>query len=135
MSHYENLAVIGGFTYVNTGLFRCGHNLQLRNSFDIFLIYGSVSGMRYIELIVKSTEQHTVSVFQGMLVHTGELLRQTVLLNAIVVVQAGLCTPADMEGAVNMALTPLHDFAQFVPVFHLFKFQQFHRCTGGTAGI
>ena len=135
MTEDENLSVIGGLAHINTRLVRSGYNLQFRNGFDIFLVYGGVSGMWHIKLIVEPTEQHTVLIGQRMLVHTRQLLRQTVLLNSIMVVQAGLCPPADMEGAVNMALAPLHDFTQFIPVFHLFKLQQFHRCTGNDEAI
>ena len=65
--------------------------------------------MRYIEFIVKAAEQHAVLLIQMMQVHAGQLLRQHVLLNTVMVVQSGLGTPADVEGGMDVGLTPLHD--------------------------
>ena len=67
--------------------------------------------MRYIEFIVKAPEQHAVLLIQMMQVHAGQLLRQHVLLNTVMVVQSGLGTPADVERAVDVGFAPLHNLA------------------------
>lgn len=42
------------------------------------------------------------------------------------IVKARLGSPANMEGAGDMALGPFHDFAELRPVIHLFKGDLFH---------
>ena len=84
--------------------------------------------MRHIEFIVKASEKHTVLVVQLMLVNAAELGRQTVFLDAVVIIKSCLSTPANVESAVHVALAPLHDFAELVPVLNFFKFHHFHRC-------
>ena len=38
------------------------------------------------------------------------------LLHAVVIIQTGICTPAQMEGTMYMRLGPLHDLADLIPV-------------------
>ena len=52
------------------------------------------------------------------------------LLDAVMIIQSCLSTPANVEGGMDMGLAPLHDLAEFLPVVHIFKFHQFHRRTG-----
>ena len=44
------------------------------------------------------------------------------------VIKAGLRTPADVQGRVNVRLGPFHDFNQLVPVFDLLERHQLNRC-------
>ena len=46
------------------------------------------------------------------------------------IVESGLRTPADVQGGINVGQRPLHDFAEFIPVVHLFKRHLFHRRAG-----
>ena len=40
------------------------------------------------------------------------------------VVQRCLGPPADVEGTMDMALAPLHDLTELIPVFHLLELQK-----------
>ncbi len=55
------------------------------------------------------------------------LLIQGMLGDPVMVVQTCLCSPADVEGAVDMGLTPLHDLTQLRPVVDILKVQMLHR--------
>ena len=108
---YEDLTVVRGFYAEDPRFFgRCQH-LQLRHRFDVLPVHGGIPRMRYIEFIVKAPEQHAVLLIQMMQVHAGQLLRQHVLLNTVMVVQSGLGTPADVERAVDVGFAPLHNLA------------------------
>lgn len=46
------------------------------------------------------------------------------------IVEGGLSTPADVQGGINVGQRPPHDFAELIPVVHLFKRHLFHRRAG-----
>ena len=58
------------------------------------------------------------------------MCRQQQLAHAVVVVQPGLCAPADMKGGVDVRFTEVHDLAQLVPIVHLLKIHGLHRRAG-----
>ena len=82
------------------------------------------------ELVVKSPEEDEVGILHRVLEHAEQLFVQQFLLNAVVVVQTGLCAPADVQGGMGVGLAPLHDLAQLGPIVHLFEVHQLHRRTG-----
>ena len=65
-----------------------------------------------------------------MLIHAEEFFRQLPLLQAVMIIQARLGAPADMQCAVYVRFAPFHNAAQLLPVVHIFKFQIFHRRAG-----
>ena len=62
--------------------------------------------------------------------HAGELLRERVLRNAVVVVQSRLSRPADVERGMHMCFRPVHYFANLLPVVDLLKRKVLHRSAG-----
>ena len=49
-------------------------------------------------------------------IDAGELLREGIFGDAVVVVETCLRTPADVQGAVDMGFAPVHDLADLIPV-------------------
>ena len=46
------------------------------------------------------------------------------------VIKGSLCRPANEEFSKYVALAPVHDRLEFIPVFNLFEFQMFNGGTG-----
>ena len=67
--------------------------------------------------------------------HAEHLLGQLVLGHAVVIVDAGLGAPADVQRGVHVGLRPLHDLAEFRPVVHFFEFQPLHRRPGDDKAV
>ena len=86
--------------------------------------------MRGVEPIVKAPEQGGGGLEHLVVKDAGELLLQRVLGHAIVIVQAGLGPPADVQGGVNVGSGPGHDLTQLLPVVHGLEIQVFHRGAG-----
>ena len=87
------------------------------------------------EFVIKAPEENEVGILHRVAEHTGELLGQLALGDAVVVVKPCLGTPADVEGGVDMGLAPLHDLAQFRPVVHFLKGQVLHRRAGDDESV
>ena len=60
-------------------------------------------------------------------VYPEQLLRQQALLESVVIIQACLCAPADMECAEYVCFAPGKHFAQLRPVVHVFVFHLLNR--------
>ncbi len=131
----EELAAILGGHGVQPRPGGACQNLDFRNGLHILPPDGGMPGMGHPEFIVKAPEQNGIFVNHLMPEYAKELFRQQHLLNSIVVIQRRLGTPADMQGAVDMGLAPLHDAAQLVPIPHLLKFQLLHRCAGDDKAV
>ena len=89
-----------------------------------------MAGVGHHEHVVAAPEEHVAAPLHHVGEHAEELPLQGILGHAVVVVEARLGPPADVEGGVDMALAPLHDPAQLRPVFHLLKGQVLHRRAG-----
>ena len=63
----------------------------------------------------------------GVLKYAEHLFRHSVFGNAVVVVQARLRAPADVEGGKYVCSWPAKNSAQLVPVIHILKSHHFHR--------
>ena len=108
---------------------------QLLHLFYVLLANLRMPGMRHIELIIKAPEQRLILLAEMMPVHAEYLRRHIILRYAVMIVQPRLSSPADMEGGVHMALAPLHDFRNFLPVGHVLKRHLLHRRTGNDKAI
>ena len=126
VTHDEDLLAAGGHGAEHACLLRAGQDADLLHGLDILPLGGGVAGVGDVEHVVVAAEQHGAVVVQGMLVHAEELLLQGVLLDAVVVVEACLGAPADMQGGGDMGLAPLHDLAQLGPVVHLLEGDLLH---------
>ena len=86
--------------------------------------------MRRPEFVIKSPEQNGTLVIGMVRIYTKQLFRKLLFLNSVVIIKPCLRRPTDMEGGMNMGLTPLHNLAQLMPIIHILKFHMFHRSTG-----
>ena len=89
-----------------------------------------MSGMWGVKHVIKAPEQNRPLIVRMMGIDPEELLRQQLFLDAVVIVQSRLSTPADMEGGMDVGLAPLHNLGQLLPVVHLLKGQILHRRAG-----
>ena len=62
-----------------------------------------------------------------MLEHAARLCRQVVLLNTVVVIQARLRAPTNVQRRVHVCGGPIHDLAEFGPVVDLLERHLLHR--------
>ena len=83
--------------------------------------------MRHEEHIVESPEDGQPCALREMPEDAEHLLRQRVLRYAVMVIQSGLCRPADEERTGDVGLCPFEDFRDFVPVTHLLVIKLFDR--------
>jgi hypothetical protein len=83
-----------------------------------------------LEVDYAPAQKNGAGLIQRVGIHTEELLRQLVLFDAVMVVQTGLCAPADVQRGMNMGLAPFHNLTKLFPIVYLFEFHLFNRCTG-----
>ena len=70
-----------------------------------------------------------------MLVHTEKLLGKLILLNTVMVIKARLCAPAYMQCRGNIALGPLHNATQLVPILDISKLKKLNGGTGNNKSV
>ena len=70
-----------------------------------------------------------------MLKDATRLGRQVVLLNTVVVIQARLRAPANVQRGVHVRGGPVHDLAELTPVVHRFKVHDLHGGTGDDEAV
>ena len=137
MAGDENLAASLGGDGIDARLLGGGQDLQLAAALHVLPGDGGMAGVGDHEHVVEAPQEHGRAALDHMGEDAEELLVQRNLGDAIVVVQPRLGAPADVEGAVDVGAAPLHDLAELVPVFHLFKSQVLHRraCDNETVEI
>ena len=87
------------------------------------------------EEVVEAAHERRRRLHHLVLEHSEQLLRQLVLGNAVVVVDASLRTPADMQRGVHIRSGPRHDLRKLVPVVHVLEVQQLHGRAGDDHAI
>ena len=120
-----DLAVLGAFHSVNTGLLGGSDDGERIDLFNVLAVDRGVTAVRCIEHVVKAAHQCVVLCFHGMREDTEHFLIERVFFDSVVMVMSRLRAPADVKRTVDVLFAPVHDFAEFVPVFHLFKFHLF----------
>ena len=89
-----------------------------------------MAGVGDVKFVVKTPKEFFVRDAEMVGEDAEDFLGEGVLGNAVVVVEARLRPPADIEGGEGVGLAPLHDFANFVPVRDVFKGHLLHRRAG-----
>ena len=130
VSRDEDLPGGAGQNQVAAGLLTVCHHIELRVAADSLLIDARMPGLGNIKIIVHTPHDHLLPVQHAMPIDTGQLLRQQMLLNAVMMVEARLGTPADVEGGKHMGFRPVHDLTELRPVLHLLEGNLLHRRTG-----
>src|ERR1051325_1091814 len=66
---------------------------------------------------------------EAMLKDAEHFARQVILWDAVAMIECRLRAPTNIKRGLNARFCPIHNFSQFVPVFHFFKRHLFHRRT------
>ncbi len=130
VSRDENLSRRASQYQIAAGLLAVCHHIELRVAADSLLIDARMPGLGNIKIIVHAPHDHLLPVQHAMPIDAGQLLRQEMLLNAVMMVEARLSTPADVEGGKHMGFRPVHDLTELRPVLHLLKGNLLHRRAG-----
>ena len=77
--------------------------------------------MRQPEHVVAAAKEHVAAARDGVGKDVRELFGQQDLSNAEVMVEPGLRRPADVQGAVDVGLAPVHEFDELGPVVDRLK--------------
>ena len=115
---------------VNAGFLTFREYLELRAAAHIFLRDPGMAGMRDPKFIVKTAEQDRPLMHDLVAEDAEHFLIQQHFPYAVMMIQSRLRTPTDMQCAVDMGTAPIHDLAEFLPVFHLFELHLFDRRAG-----
>ena len=107
-----------------------GDESQFRVGKDVLATEFGVAAVRHVELVVETAEDGQSWVENALREDAKHLLPERVLGHAVVVVEASLRRPADVERAGDVRAAPVEDFRQFVPVAHLFVFHLLKWCAG-----
>ena len=105
-------------------------DLKARFRLHLLRVDGGVAGVRDEEHIVEAAEEYGSLVDHFVLENAEHLLGKRQLADPVVIVQAGLGAPADVIGAVDVGLGPLHYLAELVPVVHFLERQVLHGRAG-----
>lgn len=135
MAGDEETAVVRTLDGEYARLLRDGQQFKLRDLLDVLQPVFGVAGVRDIEHIVKAAEEGGLGADHRVGEHAEELFAQIILRDPIVVEEAGLGPPADVQCGVDMGGGPVHDLAQLVPVVHIGEVQILHRRAGDDHAI
>ncbi len=86
--------------------------------------------MNGVKAVVETAHQRRGGLDHAVLVHAGELGRQLVLVDTVVMVQASLRAPADVEGGMHVGGGPIHDVHQLVPIVDVREIELLDRGAG-----
>ena len=129
VSDDEGAAAIGGGNDPYPALGTVGHELQPlgRMSQDVCAAYLGVARVGHGESGRKRFHQEGIGAVNRLRKDAETLGGQVVLGNAVVMVKPGLCPPTDVKGSLHVAVCPVHDVTQGIPVAHLFEGNLFAR--------
>ena len=91
--------------------------------------------MHGVKAVVETAHQRRGGLDHAVLVHAGELGRQLVLVDTVVMVQASLRAPADVEGGMDVGGGPIHDLDQLVPIVDVRKIQLLNGSAGDDEAV
>ena len=130
MADDKDLPAVLGAHQERPCLIALGKDAQRTAVVDILPAHGGVAAVGGIEHLIKAAHQRVGGSDDPVLEHAEHLGRQQLLADAVVVVQARLRAPADMQGGIDIRLAEIHDLAQLRPVIHLLKVHGLHRSAG-----
>lgn len=120
---------------VYAGLVGRGKYLKSGGGLDILTQNGGVARMRRHKLVVKAAEKDRALVVHLVRENTENLFVKLMLIYAVVVIKPRLCAPADMQGAVNVSLAPLHYLDELLPILDLLEGHMLNRCAGDDKAV
>ncbi len=135
MTEHKEAAAVRRLHDIEAHLVGHSYDLQVRNGLHVLRAHLGVAGVHGIKAVVQTAHQRAFRLDQAVLKHAGSLARQAVLRDTVVIVEASLRAPADMQGGVHVCARPVHDAAELVPVVNVFKFQQLNRGAGNNQTV
>ena len=87
------------------------------------------------ELIVEATEEGQLWIIDVMFEDTKHLLIQRILRYAIVMIQARLCRPTDIERRSHVMACPIENLGHLFPIAHLLEIHMLHGGTGNDEAV
>ena len=102
MAKDKEAAAVGRLDDVQAHLVGHGHDLKLRLGLHVLAAHIGVARMHGIETVVKAADQRALRLHQIMLEHAARLCRQVVLLDTVMMVQAGLRAPTNVQRRVHV---------------------------------
>ena len=118
-----------GIYYARSALRRLGYDVEFSVNAYILRAHFGMSAVRHVERVVETAEQRQGRV-HNLLAEDAELLcRQLVLRHSVVIVESGLCRPADVECTLYVGVSPSEYLRKFLPVAHVLKLKMFYRRT------
>ena len=123
----KEAAAVGRLDDVQAHLVGHGHDLKLRLGLHVLAAHIGVARMHGIETVVEAADQRALRLHQIMLEHAARLCRQVVLLDTVMMVQAGLRAPTNVQRRVHVRGGPIHDLAELGPVVDLLERHLLHR--------
>ena len=129
---HEEPPAVDALGRVHARLVGNGQQFQLGVRLDVFGPHLGVARMGRPEPVVKPAQQGRGQLRLNLpvLEHARHLGGQLVFGHAIVVIDAGLCAPADMQRGMHVRARPVHDAAQLGPIVHVFEIEQLHGRAG-----
>ena len=91
--------------------------------------------MGHVKRVIKAAEPGGACADNFVRENAEHFLGQRVLFNSVVIKQACLSAPTDMQSGVNVGFGPLHNLTQFVPVVHIRKIQIFYWSAGDNHAV
>ena len=122
------MAAVGALRDEHAGLVGRGDELEQRMRGDILGAHLRIARMRRVEHVVEPADERRGRLEHAMREHARAFLGKLVLVHAVMVEDAGLRAPADVQSGVHVGLAPCHDAAQLVPVVDILEIEQFNRC-------
>ena len=120
VAHDKDLAALACFDDIDAGLVGFGEQGKRGIGKEIGRADFGVAGMGGAEGIVKAAEQVFAGPEDTMAEDPGDFLGQQVFGDTIMMIERGLCAPADVKGGVDVREGPVHDFAKLGPVADIF---------------
>ena len=124
------MPAVGALRDVDAGLVGDGDQLEVGVRLDVGSVHLGVTRVRRSERVVEPAHQRRRRLHHFVVEHAEQLVLQLVLGDAVMVVDAGLRAPADVEGGVHVRGGPVHDARELVPIIHVLKVEQLNRRSG-----
>ena len=123
----KDLFVVLGFCDGQTRRIRFAQHDEIADALHILEVHRGVAGMRDVKDIVNAFEKRIV-LFDALAVrkHAEQFFGKQIFLDAVMIIQRRLRTPADVNGAGDVPIRKIEDLFQFIPIQHLFEGHGLH---------
>ena len=116
MAGDEELAAATGHHHADAALLALGKYGKVLAGVDVFATDFGVAAMGHVEEIVEAAEDGQLRLDDPLGEDAKLLLLERILGDAIIIVESGLGSPADVERALHVGLCPVEDGLHLVPV-------------------